>query len=113
VQNLLYFRFANAFLGPIWNAEHVDSMQIAMAEAFGVRGRGRFYTVVGAIRDVFQDHLLQVLSLFAMDRPAAADANAIDAAMVALLTTVLPRRSSDVARGQSRLPNRGTCRAER
>jgi glucose-6-phosphate 1-dehydrogenase len=67
VQNLLYFRFANTFLEPLWNRTYVDSCQIVLSEAFGIRGRGRFYEEVGATRDVFQNHLLQVLTLLTMD----------------------------------------------
>jgi glucose-6-phosphate 1-dehydrogenase len=102
VQNLLYFRFANAFLQPIWNNAYVDSFQILLSEAFGVRGRGRFYEEVGAIRDVFQNHLLQILTLLAMEPPAANDGDAIDAARVALLADVRPLSPRDVVLGQYR-----------
>jgi glucose-6-phosphate 1-dehydrogenase len=102
VQNLLYFRFANAFLEPIWCNKYVERIEITMAEKFGVKGRGRFYEEVGVVRDVVQNHLLQILALIAMEPPAADSGEAIDAAKVALFEATRPLQPGDVVFGQYR-----------
>lgn len=102
VLNIMYFRFANPFIDAAWDNRHVESVQITMAENFGIAGRGKFYEETGAIRDVMQNHMLQVVACLAMECPAEKGHEALRAERCRLLRTVRTLGPADVVRGQFR-----------
>jgi glucose-6-phosphate 1-dehydrogenase len=100
IMNILYFRFANSFLEPIWNRNYIASVQVTMAEDFGIKGRGGFYESAGCLRDVVQNHLFQIVALLAMEPPATREYASVQTEKAKVFEAMRPLSPADMVRGQ-------------